>query len=84
MGRVLHTETWQPHHNYVDKPQAQFSGQVSLEQLQDDLDFCNEQPVGSSLYQTKPWPLLFYDTHESCLKTSTNAIWVNATQKGST
>ena len=27
-----------------------------MEQLHDYLDFVNEQPVGSYLYEVKPWP----------------------------
>ena len=56
MNRQLHPETWQRNHDTVDGPLAQFAGQVAYHQLQDDLDFVNEQPVGSTLYLTELWP----------------------------
>ena len=56
MNKVLNHDTWQQHYESVDKPLAQFCGQVALEQLEDEYDFVNEQPVGSSLYQETPWP----------------------------
>ena len=56
MNKILHPVTWQRHHDSVDRPLAQFAGYAAVEQLKDLLDFVNEQPVGSSLYQITPWP----------------------------
>ena len=46
MNKVLNHDTWQQRYESVDKPLAQFCGQVALEQLEDEYDFVNEQPVG--------------------------------------
>ena len=49
MNRLLYPETWKRNLDTVDGPLAQFAGQVAHQQLLDELDFVNEQPVGSSL-----------------------------------
>ena len=55
-NKVLNQETWRHNYEPVDKPLAQFCGQVALGQLEDSYDVANEQLVGSSLYQENPWP----------------------------
>ena len=59
MNKHLHPDTWKHNYDTVDKPLACFAGQVAQEQLQDGLDFVNEQPVGSSMYQETPWPTVY-------------------------
>ena len=54
MNRLLHPETYEHHLHTVDGPLAKFAGQVALEQLSFHLDFINEQPIGSYLYQVDP------------------------------
>ena len=56
MNRITNHDTWQHHYDTVDKPLAKFSGEVAYEQLMDELDFVNEQPTGSDLYEVQPWP----------------------------
>ena len=56
LNRVKHHSTWQKNHDTVDKPLAHFAGMVAEAQLSDGLDFVNEQPVGSALYEVNPWP----------------------------
>ena len=56
MNQVTDQRTWQYHYGTVDMPLAKFAGYVAQEQLADNLDFVNEQLVGSKLYDVKPWP----------------------------
>ena len=56
MSCSLHPETFQHNYDTDDAPLAKFAGQVAYEQLVDDLDVVNEQPTGSSLCETEPWP----------------------------
>merc|ERR1712155_70424 len=56
LNKVTNQGTWQHNYDTVDKPLARFSGEVAQEQLADELDFVNEQPVGSTLYEVEPWP----------------------------
>ena len=56
MNRITNHITWQHNYDTVDKPLAKFAGGVAQEQLADNLEFVNEQPVGSKLYDVKPWP----------------------------
>ena len=50
MNRITNLSTWQRNHDTVDKPLAKFAGEVAQEQLADNIDFVNELPVGSNLY----------------------------------
>ena len=57
MNKYLHPDTYEANLKTVDKPLAKFAGEVAWEQLQDELDYVNEQPVGSTMYTTvHPWP----------------------------
>ena len=51
MNRHINPITWKHNYDTVDKPVDRFVGQVAHEQLLDGLDFVNEQPTGSSMYQ---------------------------------
>ena len=61
MNRYLNPETYERHLTTVDGPLAKFAGEVALEQLADELDFVNEQPTGSYLYEVDPWPSVLKD-----------------------
>ena len=50
LHKVTNQGTWQHNYDTVDKPLAKFAGEVAQEQFADELDFVNEQPVGSTLY----------------------------------
>ena len=54
--KVNHT-TYTRNLQTVDKPLAKFCAEVALAQLHGNLDYANEQPTGSSMYETvEPWP----------------------------
>ena len=65
MNRIIRPETVQHNDDTVDKLLAQFAGQVVYAQLLDELDFVNEQPIGSYLYQVDPWPEVLKDPRVS-------------------
>ena len=56
LNNVINQDTWEHNYKTVDKPLAQFAGDAAHAQLRDELDFVNEQPTGSSMYDEKPWP----------------------------
>ena len=68
LNRITNSSTWQHHYDTVDKPLAKFVGQVAQEQLSDGLDFINEQPTGSMLYQESPWPAVLQHPRVSSTK----------------
>ena len=67
LKRVIHLSTWQKNYDTVDRPLAHFAGLVAEAQLLDGLDFINEQPVGSALYEVKPRPTVF-ETSQSFIR----------------
>ena len=65
MNKYLHPDTDEHNLNTVNGPLAKFVGQVAFEQLSDNLDFVNEQPTGSYLYEIDPWPEVLKDPRVS-------------------
>ena len=68
MVQHLRPITFHEHYDKVDKPLAKFSGQVALQQLLDEFDFVNEQPVGSSMYLVHPWPEVLRHPRKTSVK----------------
>ena len=56
MNKLINHSTYMRNLQTVDKPLAKFCADVTLEQFHDNLDYVNEQPVGSSMYEVVPWP----------------------------
>ena len=54
LNRVINPGTRKANCDNVDKPLAQFAAQADHAQLLDNLRSVNEQPVRSSVYETKP------------------------------
>jgi hypothetical protein len=54
MGRIYHRGAWRASLNYY-RPFAQFCAAVALVQLDDGLDFINEQPLGSLMCLGPEW-----------------------------
>ena len=56
MNKLINYSTYTRNLQIVGNPLAKFCVEVALEQLHDNLDYVNEQPVGSSMYEVVPWP----------------------------